>query len=199
MTDITGTIGQISNKAQLSGLGTQPEKAEQRYNIDAASAGAVLTRSGWIKITKKDGTNPLPGAEFTLFSKESGAEIRKAASGSDGTLMLKALPAGEYILRETQAPSGYNLSGLSYQVVVENGSGTPVTKIDGGGNEIEVQNYRQGTVGSLTVKKQVAGNDGETGREFTFTLSLKNADTNSVQGSYSYIKGGSQTGTLSDG
>lgn len=199
VTDITGTIGQISNKAQLSGLGTQPEKAEQRYNIDAASAGAVLTRSGWIKITKKDGTNPLPGAEFTLFSKESGAEIRKAASGSDGTLMLKALPAGEYILRETQAPSGYNLSGLSYQVVVENGSGTPVTKIDGGGNEIEVQNYRQGTVGSLTVKKQVAGNDGETGREFTFTLSLKNADTNSVQGSYSYIKGGSQTGTLSDG
>ena len=199
VTDITGTIGQISNKAQLSGLGTQPEKAEQRYNIDAASAGAVLTRSGWIKITKKDGTNPLQGAEFTLFSKESGAEIRKAASGSDGTLMLKALPAGEYILRETQAPYGYNISGLSYQVVVENGSGTPVTKIDGGGNEIEVQNYRQGTVGSLTVKKQVAGNDGETGREFTFTLSLKNADASSVQGSYSYIKGGSQTGTLSDG
>ena len=199
VTDITGTIGQISNKAQLSGLGTQPEKAEQRYNIDAASAGAVLTRSGWIKITKKDGTNPLQGAEFTLFSKESGAEIRKAASGSDGTLMLKALPAGEYILRETQAPYGYNISGLSYQVVVENGSGTPVTKIDGGGNEIEVQNYRHGTVGSLTVKKQVAGNDGETGREFTFTLSLKNADASSVQGSYSYIKGGSQTGTLSDG
>ena len=199
VTDITGTIGQISNKAQLSGLGTQPEKAEQRYNIDATSAGAVLTRSGWIKITKKDGTNPLQGAEFTLFSKESGAEIRKAASGSDGTLMLKALPAGEYILRETQAPYGYNISGLSYQVVVENGSGTPVTKIDGGGNEIEVQNYRQGTVGSLTVKKQVAGNDGETGREFTFTLSLKNADASSVQGSYSYIKGGSQTGTLSDG
>ena len=82
---------------------------------------------------------------------------------------------------------------------MENGSGTPVTKIDGGENEIEVQNYRQGTVGNLTVKKQVAGNDGETGREFTFTLSLKNADASSVQGSYSYIKGGSQTGTLSDG
>lgn len=201
VTDITGPVGEISNNAQVVGMGAVPQQTEQKYSIDAAAAGAVLKRSGWIRITKKDGETPLAGAEFTLFSKDGSTEIRKAVSGKDGTLMLKAIPEGEYILRETKAPYGYSLSARLYQVVVEKipGNLMPVTRIDNGGNELEVQNHKLGTVGSLTVGKLVAGNAGETGREFSFTLSLKKADGNPADGSYSYSKGGSQTGTLSDG
>lgn len=86
-----------------------------------------------VKLANDEETvSPLQGAEFELkeknaetaisFVKESDGVYRKAgsadktesktttlATGSGGTLKLSGLAAGEYILTETKAPSGYKL------------------------------------------------------------------------------------------
>ena len=48
--------------------------------------------------------------------------------------------------------------------------------------------------GGLTVTKTVAGNAGDTGREWEFTIELKNADGTALSGDFHYKKGGSIEG-----
>lgn len=73
-------------------------------------------------INKTDGTKPLTGAEFTLYKfvkSESGTDTYKGKTGtwvlksqdtttSGSTFTFSGLDDGEYRLRETKAPDGYN-------------------------------------------------------------------------------------------
>lgn len=86
---------------------------------------------GSVSIKKVDADNPnkvLQGAEFTLFSKDN-KEIAKAVTNSNGIATFSNIKYGEYIVKETKAPTGYELdSKTTHNVTVsENGKVYTVT------------------------------------------------------------------------
>lgn len=66
---------------------------------------------GNIKFTKKgegQDENALKGAEFKLYSKlDLNTVIQTSISGDDGVVEFKDVLVGEYIIKETQVPTGY--------------------------------------------------------------------------------------------
>lgn len=179
ITDITGETGTIKNEVRLSGEGVNMNRLMVPYVIKDTDGGASLQRSGWLEVTKTDGTtgDPLAGAEFTLFSEDESTIIRKAVSGADGKLKLKVIPDGTYVLKETVAPAGYTISNVKYGVVVNTpAGGKPVTSIDGkpgdDSNKLMVVNLKTDTVGNLEISKTVSGTDGDKSKKFEFTINL---------------------------
>ena len=199
VTDITGTPGTITNQVSLYGESAKQEGTSKPYGITAADGEATLQRNGWIQLEKKDGEGaPLAGAEFALLSTDEQTIIRKGVTGADGTLKLKVIPDGTYILRETKAPDGYTREARDYSVTVTTTGTTVVASINGktgsGSNVLSVTNYREGTAGNLTISKMVAGNAGDLTKEFDFTLTWTGAP-----GTYAYVGNGVPDGTVKSG
>lgn len=204
VTDITGNSGSITNQVKLYGSDAGEIDTGKSYSIVEQSGWATLQRGGSLTITKADGTGEaLPGAEFTLLASDGTTVIRKGTTDSSGTLKMRAIPAGSYILRETKIPGGYlseNVSGIpaDHAVSVTVSGSTVTTSIDGktgtGSNALTVKNYLEGTAGNLTIGKTVAGNAASQTKPFTFTLNLAGApDT------YQYIDSGVSNGTIRSG
>lgn len=61
---------------------------------------------------------PLAGAEFTLYDANGNA-VKSAVSSADGTVTFTSVPMGAYTIRETAAPSGYQIADEVIQVWVE--------------------------------------------------------------------------------
>lgn len=201
LTDITGEIGAVVNHASLTTGDAGASEQQINYAISSADSSATLMRGGWLEVTKTDGTTaaPLSGAEFTLFAADGSTIIRKAISAADGKLRMKAIPDGEYVLRETVAPSGgYTLEGIDHTVSVDT-SGAVATSIDGktgaDANKLSVANYLTNTTGKLVISKTVAGNDGDPTKSFDFTVTFAGAP-----GVYNYTgTGGAASGTIASG
>lgn len=199
ITDITGEPGTVTNKVALIGSDTVQVGTSKSYIITASDGSASLLRNGWISITKTDGEGaPLAGAEFTLYAMDGKTVIKKGVTGSDGTVKLKVIPDGEYILRETAAPEGYTLESADHSVVVTTNGSTVTSSIDGktgtNANVLTIQNFSEGTVGNLTISKTVAGNAADTAKKFEFTITLEGAP-----GTYTYIGHGIPGGTIKSG
>lgn len=199
ITDITGEPGNVTNKVALIGSDTDQVGISKSYIITASDGSASLQRNGWISITKTNGEGaPLAGAEFTLYAMDGTTVIKKGVTGSDGTVKLKVIPDGEYILRETAAPEGYTLENVDHSVVVTTNGSTVTSSIDGktgaNANVLTIQNFSEGTVGNLTIRKTVAGKDADTTKEFDFTITLEG-----VTGTYNYIGHGIPGGTIASG
>lgn len=61
-----------------------------------------------IEITKQDGSSqPLAGAEFSLIDSV-GMVVKKGTTNDSGKLAFENVVYGDYTLRETKAPEGYN-------------------------------------------------------------------------------------------
>jgi fimbrial isopeptide formation D2 family protein/LPXTG-motif cell wall-anchored protein len=69
---------------------------------DAQKADYVKIGEKWQK------TAPLEGAEFTLFKKTQGGEVQVGKISTGSTFEFKGTDAGEYVLKETKVPAGYN-------------------------------------------------------------------------------------------
>lgn len=195
-TDITGDPGaNITNKVTLYAEKISSVDTNKSYQIVNADSNAVFQRGGVIKITKTDSDGKfLAGAEFTLFASDGVTTIRKGISGSDGLVQLRAIVPGDYILKETKAPAGYNLLTKSYQVsVVKNGSKIEVSFDGVTLTGITVKNLKTGTVGDLRISKTVAGNAGDTTKEFNFTVNFSDGK------GYPYLKSDNTTGTMLSG
>lgn len=201
LTDITGDPGAVTNQVQLSRGSVNEEYQAVNYAISSADSLATMQRGGWLELTKTNGSTSaaLPGAEFTLFSEDGGTVIRKAVSTANGKLTIRAIPEGNYVLKETAAPSGYTLENVERTVSVDTSGPTVITSIEGqtgnGSNLLTVENYIANTVGQLAISKTVAGNDGDLNKKFDFTVTFTGAP-----GTYSYIgTGGASNGTISSG
>jgi hypothetical protein len=199
ITDITGEPGTVTNKVALIGSDTVQVGTPKSYIITASDGSASLQRNGWISITKTNGEGaPLAGAEFTLYAMDGTTVIKKGVTGNDGTLKLKVIPDGEYILRETAAPEGYTLESADHSVVVTTNGTTVTSSIDGktgaNANAITIKNFSEGTAGNLTIRKTVAGKDADTTKEFDFTITLEGAP-----GTHNYIGYGIPGGTIKSG
>ena len=198
LTDVTGDPGAVSNRVRVIDGSEDPTVDVITYSITVMDGNATLERGGWIEVTKTDLTGPLAGAGFTLYAADGTTAIRTAISGADGALRMRALPQGTYLLRETSAPTGYNLENVTHVVTVVIDGSTVITSIDGktgaGANMLGVEDFLEGTVGSLTVTKTVVGGIGPVS-EFEFTVMFTDAPD-----SYQYIDGeGNLLGTLSSG
>lgn len=199
ITDITGEPGTVTNKVALIGSGTDQVETSKPYVITASDGSASLLRNGWISITKIDGAGvPLAGAEFTLYAMDGTSVIKKGVTGSEGTIKLKVIPDGEYILRETAAPEGYTMENAIHSLVVTTNGSAVTASIDGktgtNANVITIQNFSEGTAGNLTISKAVAGEGADTTKSFDFRLTL-----NGATGTYTYIGHGTPGGTIASG
>ena len=78
--------------------------------------------SGDISFTKVDENgNPLPGAEFALYTLYSAnnTAMEEATSDANGQVTFSDVPYGVYyLMKETQAPSGYLPDDTKYKVVL---------------------------------------------------------------------------------
>lgn len=178
ITDVTGEPGNVSNKVILYGGTSEGVETSRPYLITNADGQASMQRNGWISITKTDmaGT-PLKNAEFTLFAQDGKTVIRKGMTNGDGALKFKVIPDGSYILKETEAPAGYILEGVSHTVTISKDGSAVTSSIDGktgeGSNAIVVKNVSEGTVGNLKIIKTVAGNAADTEKKFDFTVTFQ--------------------------
>ena len=97
-------------------------------------------KTGTVKILKvdtADGKTPLSNAAFTVYETVGGKKVGELLTDKNGTAVL-TLPAGDYSIRETQAPEGYRLSsdtislslkaGETHELTVKNSkTDSPVT------------------------------------------------------------------------
>lgn len=94
-----------------------------------------------IEVKKTDANgNALSGAEFTLYN--SGVKVASAVSGQDGIARFSNVVYGNYTIKETRAPAGYDLnqdtlsvqvdSSKTYQFTVADEKGTPGSNNPGG-------------------------------------------------------------------
>lgn len=72
------------------------------------------------KIDSNNKTKLLEGAEFTVKTPEGTILILK--TGADGTAALSDLNFGTYVVTETKAPQGYQISSLPKTIVIDNTS-----------------------------------------------------------------------------
>ncbi len=178
VTDVTGAVGQVTNAVKLISGSSNVGGTAKPYLITSQDGSATLQRNGWLEITKTDGAGALlPGAEFTIFAMDGATVIRQGMTGADGKVMLKVIPDGDYLLRETKAPAGgYTLEGATHTVGVKTEGSVVTTTIDGktgtDSNKLAIKNFLSNTAGSLTIRKTVAGNATEPGRKFEFSITL---------------------------
>ena len=75
---------------------------------------------GEIEIGKADAENEelmLEGAEFQVM-KEDGTVVATVTTGTDGTAITEPIPYGNYTVKETKAPEGYNINATVYPVSI---------------------------------------------------------------------------------
>lgn len=85
------------------------------------------------KVDSQTTDTKLSGAEFALYKVDtSGKEIQvnSYTSGQRGKISIKNLPIGQYVLRETKAPTGYVKSAEPWNITVANDR-TITVKYDG--------------------------------------------------------------------
>lgn len=102
---------------------------EYTFQIDSAEDNKNLTYNyendpivGSITFTKYDAnSNPLVGAEFTLYDSGDSA-VGTATSGTDGVVLFENVQYGVYTIQETTPPEGYLLSSeVLNATVTQNG------------------------------------------------------------------------------
>lgn len=126
-----------------------------------------LGKADFTKVDAKDDSTTLAGAEFEIYTQETGGtaikfvkddatntyrydrtgaekSVATLISGTDGKFHVTGLPAGDYWLQETKAPAGYNLMTKRQKFTVtlnipENGEPS-VTKV-----ETNIENTKGGS------------------------------------------------------
>lgn len=84
------------------------------------------------KVDSQTADTKLSGAKFDLYKADANGEktdqaIRSYTSGQHGAISIENLPIGQYVLIETEAPTGYMVSAKPWNIVVENDRTVTVT------------------------------------------------------------------------
>ena len=119
----------IKNEAQLSGDGFSAPPSKNGVNIQIAG-GAGIGYEFSIKVKKVDENGaPLKGAKFQVIRETNQDIIGEFESDASGEFTVKNILRDKYIIKEIQAPEGYELAA---DTVVEAGEFTtpkaPVAK-----------------------------------------------------------------------
>lgn len=208
-----GTKYTVTEAAAKGYFCAEPEQSGTIKVGETAQAAFLNAKAGKLVISKevKGGQNPNADSfTFTLDLKDaegnalSGSypctdELGKPMAirptiSSGGTVTLKhkesitiALPAGtQYTVKETANPSYYGtVTGDTGKIKSE---------------EMQTAKFVNTKVGTLTLSKELAGNNINLADKFNFLVDLKNADGTPLLGSFSYTgQNGARNGTLQSG
>lgn len=122
--------GYVINTAPLSFTISKEAAGEPTTENGGLFNGQFVNYTGNAQLLKVDESNQaLSGAEFMLYDSK-GAELKSYVSGADGKLTLTELAPGNYQLKETKAPTGYQLSDKVISFTVSNEASGKPTQID---------------------------------------------------------------------
>lgn len=156
----------VDTKADKTGMAvTLSKNVIKNSPIPGVSFGDLV-------LTKTDENGKiLPGAKFVLLNA-GGTIIQSGITQNDGKLRFNNLVAGQYSLRETEAPEGYELNKNDYQVNVTTGDTKAIT----------VVNNTKKQYGAIEVQKNDEGGNPLEGAEFTLFDNAGKAVAKSITG-----------------
>ncbi|MBU5308090.1 hypothetical protein KQI18_09900 [Clostridioides mangenotii] len=145
--------------------------SENKKSVEADPNSVSNTKiRGSIEFTKLgDNKEPLKGAEFKLYKatdKNYENEIAKAESNGTGKVVFKNIEFGYYIIKETKAPEGYELTNNVLKASITTNGETVKT------NPVSISNTK--TKGSIEFTKLGENKERLKGAEFTL---YKETDT----------------------
>ncbi|WP_274648560.1 LPXTG cell wall anchor domain-containing protein [Paenibacillus humicola] len=121
----------VSNTASLSGNNVTTVTKETTTDVVVGVSSGSGTGSGERgsltikKVDADDDTVLLSGATFELY-KKSGDDLtllNTLTTDSTGSIVFNNLPAGDYVVRETAAPAGYQLDDSDHAVTINSTAG----------------------------------------------------------------------------
>ncbi|MGM7634356.1 SpaA isopeptide-forming pilin-related protein [Bacillus sp. Hm123] len=146
---VTDTNGKAVSKELPDGTYTLKEtKAPTGYQLLAKTIDVKLENKqdilmivpntkelGSLKVIRKDSETSavLKGAEFQLYDEEGHVASQPKTTDQNGVALFEKLVSGQYLLKETKAPEGYNKSDVTFSVKVVAGEMT----------QLEVKNEKQ--------------------------------------------------------
>ena len=145
--DITNAQGEIYVEDAATGLWSFVEtSAPDGYCVDPApksvyvdvsegdreyTVAAVNYEKPDMKITKRDAMSgkPIAGTVFSVKSV-TGSYSTSVTTGTDGSALLSAIPAGVYVVREESVPEPYIVTNTEQTVALRPGKTSEVTFVD---------------------------------------------------------------------
>ncbi len=108
------------NEAQLEYSNNPNNTADTGKTVEDS---AIVFTYEFVVNKVDESRNPLAGAEFTLYKKVNGAEDKQltfTVSAEKTTFTLTGLDDGDYVLKETKAPTGYNkIADIEFTITAE--------------------------------------------------------------------------------
>lgn len=107
-------------EAPLGYLITNPVNITVKPNKVTTAEMVDTQIKGRVEITKIDEETgePISGAEFEMVKADNNEVVEKMTTGENGKVLSGLHPFGNYIVRETKAPSKYVLNGKEYPVTI---------------------------------------------------------------------------------
>ncbi len=196
-TDLTDSIGSGKHKLTIYYLerGSSQSNCSIYFNIAPKYALTILKNDA-------DNASALQGARFGVYldeacttpaelytdANESAAPVNEFVTAADGKATAYGMVAGNtYYVKELAAPDGYHITdGDPICIALDmNGNASVEDGIVFEQNKADKRYYltltNERDKGNLTVSKLVAGNAGDTTKDFNFTVKL---DDSSINGSY---------------
>lgn len=131
VTQITFTMGTDKNNVKVL-EGENKDTTNGRIGVAEFTNKKSVVNIDFEKVDKVDAGSKLSGAEFALYeadenNEKTGDSIKNVTSGNNGAFTLDNLPVGKYVLVETEAPIGYQLSEKTWLITVNSDRTTTVT------------------------------------------------------------------------
>ncbi|ANS76796.1 hypothetical protein AWM70_21250 [Paenibacillus yonginensis] len=127
----------LTNSVKFKGNNTETIDKESNQSIIVGVSSGSGSGSGVrgsltvIKVDKEDANLVLPGAEFKLERKLNGKRILIGTQTTDeeGKVTFTKLLAGDYVLTELTAPSGYTIDTPDYDLTISSSNLNPVQQV----------------------------------------------------------------------
>ena len=153
-TQITFTMGTDKDNIQVL-KGENKDTTNGRIGVAEFTNKKSVVNIDFEKVDKVDAGSKLSGAEFALYeadenNEKTGDPIKNVTSGNNGAFTLDNLPVGKYVLVETKAPTGYQLSEKTWLITVNSDRTTTVTY---NGNDITPAGSEEAVIYQITNTK----------------------------------------------
>ena len=159
------------------------------YSVKNIHSGGNITGTvkGELKIFKvlKDSTTPIEGVKF-LVEREDGGIIKdnlkklELTTDVNGIANVKGLSVGKYMVKEIYAPDWIDFDPLNSPVLT-----FEIKESDTEGVVLNIENTPVLT--ELLISKVVKGEAGDKTKQFTFEISIDDAEGNPLNGTYTCV------------